>query len=252
MNDAITAAIEVRGLVKRFGRTIAVDGVDLSVMKRSVYGLSAPTAPGRRPSSVYSATLLRPDAGSAKVLGFDVLRESDAVRGRVGLTGQFASVDEDLTGRENLIMLDRLYGFRRLQAKSRADELLEAFGIADAAKRPVKTYSGGMRRRVDGTTVLLTTQYLEEADQLSDRIAVIDHGRIVAEGTSSELKSRVGTGSGHVRVRERSRVVPALARLNTEGIDLVQFSMGQPNLDEVFLALTGHDTRKTNDAKEES
>jgi ABC-2 type transport system ATP-binding protein len=322
--DTIPAAVEVRGLVKRFGRTVAVDGVDLSVTRGSVFGLLGPNGAGKTTLVRMLATLLRPDAGSARVLGFDVLRDSDAVRGRVGLTGQFASVDEDLTGRENLIMLGRLYGLSRPSARARADDLLEAFGIADAGRRPVKTYSGGMRRRVDiaasiivtpeivfldepttgldphsrnqvwgiiralvaeGTTVLLTTQYLEEADQLSDRIAVIDHGRIVAEGTSSDLKSRVGTGSLHVKLRDRaareaaarlltealgdgvrleedpeaiaaqvsdrSRVAPALSRLNAEGIDLVQFSMGQPSLDEVFLALTGHDTEESANPKEE-
>ena len=312
---ALPPAIEVRGLVKRFGRTIAVDGVDLSVRRGSVFGLLGPNGAGKTTLVRILATLLRPDAGSARVLGHDVLHEGDAVRGTVGLTGQFASVDEDLTGRENLIMLGRLYGLSRRRAKARADELLEAFGIADAANRPVKTYSGGMRRRVDiaasiivtpqivfldepttgldphsrnqvwsiirslvaeGTTVLLTTQYLEEADQLSSRIAVIDRGRIVAEGTSNELKARVGAGSLHVRlddpttreraarvlsaalgnevrmdadpmtlsaqVGDRARVAPALARLTDAGIDVVQFSMGQPSLDEVFLALTGHNT----------
>jgi ABC-2 type transport system ATP-binding protein len=259
------------------------------------------------------ATLLRPDAGRAIVLGHDVVREPDAVRRRISLTGQFASVDEDLTGAENLVLLARLLGFRRAAARTRAAELLEAFDIAEAADRQVKAYSGGMRRRLDvaasilrtpdllfldepttgldprsrnavweivrqlvagGTTVLLTTQYLDEADQLADRIAVIDHGRVIAEGTSEELKTSVGAGVLHVRLadaarRDEARAVlkewfgegvyldgepralsaklarperaaPALAALDQAGISVTDFSLGRPSLDEVFFALTGH------------
>ncbi|MBP2436042.1 ATP-binding cassette domain-containing protein [Microbacterium amylolyticum] len=259
------------------------------------------------------ATLLRPDAGTALVLGRDVVREATEVRRRVSLTGQFASVDEDLTGRENLRLIGRLFGYSGASARNRADELLEAFSLTDAANRQIKKYSGGMRRRVDiaaslivtpellfldepttgldprsrnevwdviramvtgGTTVMLTTQYLEEADQLADRISVIDRGRVVAEGTSNELKASVGSGSLVVRVvhaveRQRAKEIldrvlgtemreeadpfaltttvdgsaaatEALAALQREGIDLAQLSLGQPTLDEVFLSITGH------------
>jgi ABC-2 type transport system ATP-binding protein len=225
-------AVEASGLVKTFGNTRAVDRVDLAVPAGSVYGVLGPNGAGKTTIIRMLATLLRPDAGSVRVLGHDIVREADAVRGRVALTGQYASVDEDLTGRENLVLLARLLGHARAQAKARAGELLEAFGLAEAADRLVKTYSGGMRRRLDiaasivvtpellfldepttgldprsrnqvwelvralaatGTTVLLTTQYLEEADQLADRIAVIDRGSLIAEGTPGQLKASVGT-----------------------------------------------------------
>ena len=205
----------------------------------SVYGVLGPNGAGKTTTIRMLATLIRPDAGSARVLGHDIVREADAVRGAVSLTGQLASVDEDLTGRENLILLGRLLGLKRAQAKARAAELLEAFGLADAAGRLVKNYSGGMRRRLDiaasivvtpqlmfldepttgldprsrnqvwdivralvaeGTTILLCTQYLDEADQLADRIAVIDHGKVIAEGTPGQLKSSVGLGTLHVRL----------------------------------------------------
>ena len=221
-------AIEATGLVKTFGETRAVDGVDLAVAPGSVYGVLGPNGAGKTTTIRMLATLLRPDAGTARVLGHDVVEEADAVRGLVSLTGQLASVDEDLTGRENLIMMARLLGFPRADAKARARDLLDAFGLAEAAGRLVKTYSGGMRRRLDlaasivvtpqlmfldepttgldprsrnqmwdtiralaaaGTTVLLTTQYLDEADQLADRIAVIDSGKVIAEGTPGQLKS---------------------------------------------------------------
>jgi ABC-2 type transport system ATP-binding protein len=259
------------------------------------------------------ATLLPPDDGTARVLGFDVVREADEVRRRVSLTGQYASVDEQLTGRENLVLLGRLYGYSHPQAKARADELLEAFGLTDAGARSVETYSGGMRRRLDiagsivvipdlmfldepttgldprsrnqvweiiralvrrGTTVLLTTQYLDEADQLADRIAVIDRGTVIAEGTSGELKASVGAGALHVRLRDPDRraegqqllsrtlgvqvhldsdpvtltasvedperVARALTELSRASVEVAEFSLGQPSLDEVFFALTGH------------
>ncbi len=307
------AAIETSGLVKAFGATRAVDGVDLAVPTGSVYGVLGPNGAGKTTTIRMLATLLRPDAGSARVLGHDVVAEADTVRGLVSLTGQLASVDEDLTGRENLVMLGRLLGLGRPRAKARAGDLLQAFGLAEAAGRAVKGYSGGMRRRLDiaasivvtpqlmfldepttgldprsrnqvwdivralvaeGTTVLLCTQYLDEADQLADRIAVIDHGRVIAEGTPAQLKASVGQGALHVRLLdpedrpEAERVlssaleaqvhleadpaalsVPvadpelaagALARLSQAGLALADFSLGQPSLDEVFLALTGH------------
>ena len=328
-------AIEASGLVKVFGETRAVDGVDLAVRKGVVYGFLGPNGAGKTTAIRMLATLLPPDAGTARVLGHDIVRAADAVRSRVSLTGQFASVDEDLTGTENLVLLARLLGHSRRAAKTRARELLGAFGLADAAGRQVKTYSGGMRRRIDiaasivvtpdlifldepttgldprsrnqvwdivralvsdGTTVLLTTQYLDEADQLADRIAVIDRGKIIAEGTSGELKSSVGSGALHVRLHEPGqrpeaermlsevlgvpvhlepdpvalsarisatlppheageRVGEALAALSRAGVTVADFSLGQPSLDEVFLALTGHpaeepvdDTATTEDA----
>src|ERR1044071_3163097 len=234
-------AIEASGLVKSFGETRAVAGVDLAVPRGSVYGVLGPNGAGKTTTIRMLATLLKPDAGSARVLGRDVVAEAGEVRGLVSLTGQLASVDDDLTGRENLILLGRLLGYRVKQAKVRADELLAAFGLEDAQDRLVKNYSGGMRRRLDiaasivvtpelmfldepttgldprsrnqvwdivralqaeGTTVLLCTQYLDEADQLADRIAVIDHGRVIAEGTPAQLKASVGRGSLHVRLLE--------------------------------------------------
>ncbi|HEV2999765.1 MAG TPA: ATP-binding cassette domain-containing protein [Solirubrobacteraceae bacterium] len=306
-------AIEAAGLVKSFGATRAVDGVDLAVPRGAVYGVLGPNGAGKTTTIRMLATLLRPDAGSARVLGRDVVREADAVRGLVSLTGQLASVDEDLTGRENLVLLARLLGFRRAAAKARAGELLEAFGLADAAGRQVKHYSGGMRRRLDvaasivvtpelmfldepttgldprsrnhvwdvvralvaqGTTVLLCTQYLDEADQLAERIAVIDRGKVIAEGTPAQLKASVGRGALHVRLLDPSRrdearqllaraldapvrlepdpaalsvpisdpgrAADALGDLGAAGVELAGFSLGQPSLDEVFLAITGH------------
>ncbi len=239
MSTPSTLAIEATGLVKSFGETRAVDGVDLAVRSGSVYGVLGPNGAGKTTTIRMLATLLRPDAGEARVLGHDIVREADAVRSAVSLTGQLASVDEDLTGRENLILLGRLLGLGRSRAKDRADELLDAFGLTEAAGRLVKNYSGGMRRRLDisasivvtpqlmfldepttgldprsrnqvwdiiramqagGTTILLCTQYLDEADQLADGIAVIDHGRVIAEGTPGQLKASVGSGALHVRL----------------------------------------------------
>ena len=311
-------AIEATGLVKSFGDTLAVDGVDLAVRTGSVYGVLGPNGAGKTTTIRMLATLIRPDAGTARVLGHDILEESDAVRSAVSLTGQLASVDEDLTGRENLILIGRLLGLKRAAAKARATELLEAFGLAEAANRLVKNYSGGMRRRLDlaasivvtpelmfldepttgldprsrnqvwdiirvlvaeGTTILLCTQYLEEADQLADGIAVIDHGKVIAEGTPGQLKASVGTGALHVRlldpeqrpeaeqVLERElgavalepdpaglsascadadRAAEAVAELARSGIGIADFSLGQPSLDEVFLALTGHPAEESN------
>jgi daunorubicin/doxorubicin transport system ATP-binding protein len=305
-------AIEATGLVKVFGNTRAVDGVDLAVRSGSVYGVLGPNGAGKTTTIRMLATLLRPDEGTARVLGHDIVEEADAVRSVVTLTGQLASVDEDLTGRENLILVGRLLGLKRAQAKTRATELLEAFGLAEAAAKLVKNYSGGMRRRLDiaasivvtprlmfldepttgldprsrnqvwdiirmlvagGTTILLCTQYLEEADQLADGIAVIDHGKVIAEGTPGQLKASVGAGAMHVRLldpqqrpeaerllsrdlgsvflepdpaalsvqcAEADRGAEAIAGLTRAGVRIADFSLGQPSLDEVFLALTGH------------
>jgi len=312
MTSPSPLAIEATGLVKSFGEVRAVDGVDLAVPSGSVYGVLGPNGAGKTTTIRMLATLIRPDAGTATVLGHDIVEDADDVRGRVSLTGQLASVDEDLSGRENLILIGRLLGLKHAAAKDRADELLAAFGLADAAGRLVKHFSGGMRRRLDiaasivvtpelmfldepttgldprsrnqvwdiirafqaeGTTILLCTQYLEEADQLADRIAVIDRGTVIAEGTPAELKASVGSGALHVRLldpeqrpqaasileRELGSVVlegdpaaltvscadgdrgaEAVADLARAGIRIAGFSLGQPSLDEVFLALTGH------------
>jgi ABC-2 type transport system ATP-binding protein len=312
----VTLAIEAEGLVKTFKTTRAVDGVDLAVQQGSVYGVLGPNGAGKTTTIRMLATLLKPDAGNARVLGRDVVAEAGAVRGLVSLTGQLASVDDDLTGRENLILLGRLLGYRTKPAKARADELLVAFGIDDAANRLVKNFSGGMRRRLDiaasivvtpelmfldepttgldprsrnqvwdivralvkeGTTVLLCTQYLDEADQLADRIAVIDHGRVIAEGTPGQLKASVGEGALHVRLldpeqrEEAARILGgdvhlepdpaaltlpvadadqasrAIAALTDADIGLASFALAQPSLDEVFLALTGHVAEEADD-----
>ena len=321
MTSHSTLAIEATGLVKTFGATRAVDGVDLAVRTGSVYGVLGPNGAGKTTTIRMLATLLRPDAGSARVLGHDVVRDADAVRGLVSLTGQLASVDEDLTGRENLVLLGRLLGLKRAGAKARAIELLDAFGLGDAANRLVKHYSGGMRRRLDiaasivvtpelmfldepttgldprsrnqvwdivralvaeGTTILLCTQYLDEADQLADGIAVIDHGKVIAEGTPAQLKASVGSGTLHVRLldpdqrpdaervlaqrmdavhleadpaalsapcSDADRAAEAVAELARAGVRIAGFSLGQPSLDEVFLALTG---RPAEDGTEEA
>ncbi|MEU5869044.1 ATP-binding cassette domain-containing protein [Nonomuraea sp. NPDC047529] len=232
-------AIEAYGLVKSYGRNRALDGIDLTVGRGQVFGFLGPNGAGKTTTIRVLATLTRPDGGTARVLGHDLLGERDAIRARVSVTGQYAALDEDLTGHENLNILGRLHGLSRTAVRRRAGELLDAFDLTGAAGRPVAGYSGGMRRRLDiaaglivppdllfldepstgldprsrghvwdlirriasaGTTVLLTTQYLEEADRLAERIAVIDHGRIVAEGTSAQLKSRVGAGTLRLRL----------------------------------------------------
>ena len=312
MSTETPLAIEASGLAKDFGDVRAVDGVDLAVRSGAVYGVLGPNGAGKTTTIRMLATLLRPSAGSARVMGHDIVAESDAVRSAVTLTGQLASVDEDLTGRENLVLIGRLLGLRHATARERADELLEAFGLAEAAARLVKHYSGGMRRRLDlaasivvtprlmfldepttgldprsrnqvwdiiralqaeGTTVLLCTQYLEEADQLAEGIAVIDHGKVIAEGTPAQLKASVGSGALRVRLldseqrpaaaellerelgavnlerdpaalsapcADADRGAEAVAELSRSGVRVADFSLAQPTLDEVFLALTGH------------
>lgn len=303
-------AIETTDLRKRFGDTHAVDGISLSVVKGSVFGLLGPNGAGKTTTVRLLATLLAPTSGSARVLGHDLLTEAAQIRSKVSLTGQFASVDEDLTGMENLVLLSRLLGHSWRGARERARELLMAFDLAEAAGRQARTYSGGMRRRLDiaaslivtpeilfldepttgldprsrnqvwdmvrdiaaiGTTVLLTTQYLEEADQLADRLAVIDHGKLIAAGTSRELKASVGSGTLKIHLQDPTQRVAAetllqsltngqaqattkglsvqvkdtphamhiLHALNNSGIGVAEFSLGSPSLDEVFFALTG-------------
>jgi ABC-2 type transport system ATP-binding protein len=316
-------AVEICGLVKRFGEIRALDGLNLLVPAGTVYGVLGPNGAGKTTTIRILATLLRLDGGTARVLGHDVAREADAVRARIWLTGQFAALDEDLTGMENLTLLGRLLGLSRARAKNRSAELLEAFGLGDAAHRRVNTYSGGMRRRVDlaasiivtpellfldeptagldpqsrdqiwnlvravaadGMTVLLTTQYLDEADQLADRIAVVDQGTVIAEGTPTSLKASIGAGTLDVRVvnpEERARAAelvatmlampvrlaadPAalsarvddlthaaeiLTELRRAQIPLASFAVGQARLDEVFVALTGRPTQETSPKQE--
>ncbi len=306
-------AIAAEGLVKTFGTNRAVDGVDLHVKTGSVYGVLGPNGAGKTTTISMLATLLRPDAGSALIFGHDVVTSQHVVRQLIGVTGQYASVDEKISGVENLVIFGRLLGLGSRAARQKADDLLGAFGLADAAKRPVEKYSGGMRRRLDlaasliarpplifldepttgldprtrgqmwdvirdlvaqGSTVLLTTQYLDEADQLADRIAVIDHGRVVAEGTADDLKSSVGSAALQLRLGDASQTTTALAvirrvlgthgtftpeasritapmtdpdritdlliELRTHGVHLTELSVQQPTLDEVFLTITGH------------
>jgi oleandomycin transport system ATP-binding protein len=310
----MTYAVEARGLEKRFGKTQALDGVDLRARTGTVLGVLGPNGAGKTTAVRILATLLRPDAGEATVCGYDVAKNAYQVRQLIGLTGQYASVDEGLTGTNNLVMVGRLLGLDRAQSKARAKELLERFDLADAAGRVVKGYSGGMRRRLDlaaslvgsprvlyldepttgldprsrgevwdmirtlvadGVTVLLTTQYLEEADQLAHDIAVIDHGKVIASGTPDELKTKVGgqvlqitpadpsrlaevanivritTGldptadpeSGRVSapVADRAPLAKIIRDLDDAGIEPAEFELRKATLDEVFLTLTGDD-----------
>jgi ABC-2 type transport system ATP-binding protein len=314
-------AIKAEGLKKHYGKIEALRGLDLVVPAGTVLGMLGPNGAGKTTAVRILTTLLRPDAGRAEVLGLDVVRQADEVRSRIGLTGQYAAVDEYLTGRENLEMVGRLYHLRTTEARRRADELLQRLDLVDAASRLVKTYSGGMRRRLDlaaslivspqvlfldepttgldprsrlalwdiireyvagGTTVMLTTQYLEEADQLAQHIVVIDLGQVIAQGTADELKKRVGNERLEVTLAYRSDLQAAVAALKRRGngsvtmdaerrkivlpltdgaqqmsdvirdlgainVRLDDLSLRKPTLDDVFLALTGHATKAKED-----
>ena len=318
------AAISVRGVTKSFGDVRALIDVDLDAPRGMVLGLLGPNGAGKTTLVRVLTTLLKPDSGTASVVGLDVVRDAAKLREEIGLAGQYAAVDENLTGLENLTMVGRLYGTGRRAAKKRGAELLERFDLVEAASRPTKTYSGGMRRRLDlaaalvnkppvlfldepttgldprsrlslwdvieelvaeGRTVLLTTQYLEEADRLANMIAVIDHGRLIAEGTPDELKSRVGgerlevtlddragidpavqalaamsedgppTVDGlvvcvHVRQR-RGSIVEAVKRLSDAGVDVDDLAINRPTLDDVFLTLTGHAAETENGSSDD-
>lgn len=317
-------AIEVNNLHKSYGKVEVLKGINLEVNRGSLFALLGPNGAGKTTMVRILATLLRFNSGTARVFGHDVVKEPDAVRSRVSLTGQFASVDDELTGMENIILIARLLGYSWADAKIRAASLIQAFGLEDASQRQVKHYSGGMRRRLDiaasivvspdllfldepttgldprsrryiwdiirtlraaGTTVLLTTQYLEEADELADRIVIIDNGTIIADGTPSQLKASAGSSVLRIRLdNPDQRPHAEQIVLDTLGIDaqlepdptalsaqiskpellattfnalsqaqihLAEFSLGQPSLDEVFLALTGQPiTDETSNTKE--
>ncbi|WP_016906804.1 ATP-binding cassette domain-containing protein [Streptomyces xiaopingdaonensis] len=320
-------AVEVRGLVKHFGETKAVDGIDLDVDEGTVLGVLGPNGAGKTTLVRMLSTLLQPDAGTATVAGYDVVRQPRQLRRTIGLTGQYASVDEKLSGRENLYMIGRLLDLPRTEARQRADELLERFSLTEAAKRPASKYSGGMRRRLDlaasmigrprvlyldepttgldprtrnevweevqsivaeGNTVLLTTQYMEEAEQLADELTVIDRGKVIAEGRVPELKAKVGGRTMEIRPTDRGdlhRIVGALAEAQLDGVGgasadeeagsvsvpilsdeqltevvallgargfaLTDLGTHLPSLDEVFLALTGQKATHQESAPEE-
>jgi oleandomycin transport system ATP-binding protein len=308
----MNSVIQVEGLGKTFGATRALDGVDLAVRRGTVLGLLGPNGSGKTTTVRVLATLLRPDSGRARVLGHDVVAEPEAVRSRIGLTGQYAAVDEALSGTDNLVLVARLLDLSRREARRRAAELVERFGLADAAGRRVRTYSGGMRRRLDlavslvgrpdvlfldepttgldprhrnevwdevralaadGTTVLLTTQYLEEAEQLADDLVVLDHGRVIAAGTPAALKAEVGGQRLHVRPLRPADLPAVMAsvadlvfpdapavdatgeltaaapepgvllrvaeRLEAAGLPVAELGLRLPSLDDVFLTLTG-------------
>jgi oleandomycin transport system ATP-binding protein len=311
----MTSAIEVEGLVKRFGKVTALDGIDMVAGQGTVFSLLGPNGAGKTTAIRILSTLLVPDAGWARVGGYDVVRQPKSVRRLIGLTGQYAAVDELLSGKENLYMIGRLLGMRASAARARATQLLEDFDLSEAAGKLARTYSGGMRRRLDlaaslvgrppllyldepttgldpvsrrdlwsmirslvsdGTTVLLTTQYLDEADQLADEIVVIDHGKVIAAGTSRDLKTRVGGQvvaaqpvdprdvpatrrilEGFARdedaihtddeivtvsIAEGVQLGQVARRLDDEGILMDELALRRPSLDEVFLAITGHAT----------
>ncbi|MGH3939321.1 MAG: ATP-binding cassette domain-containing protein [Pseudonocardiaceae bacterium] len=316
-----TPAVEAEGLVKTFGSTRALDGVELQIPRGTVLGLLGPNGAGKTTTVRILTTLLKPDAGHAWVAGVDVLADPQGVRRKIGLSGQYAAVDETLTGFENLYMVSRLYGMPRREARARVHELLVRFRLDDAAERSAKTYSGGMRRRLDlagalvarpevvildepttgldprgrletwevigelvndGASVLLTTQYLEEADRLADTIAVIDRGRVIARGTSDQLKAQIGgerlelviddaeylpevgrvlteIGSGEATIDAHSRrvgivvdegaksLIEALRRLDLIGVSVQDVGLHRPTLDDVFLALTGHVAEEAGD-----
>ncbi|MDR2697309.1 MAG: ATP-binding cassette domain-containing protein [Holophagales bacterium] len=319
MNNIITLAVEAHGLVKTFGDNRAVDGVSLSIPAGSICGVLGPNGAGKTTTINMLATLLKPDAGNAKIFGYDVLRETQIVRQLIGLTGQFASIDEELTALENLMIFGRLYGYSRSDSKRKANELLEEFGLGDVASRALSKFSGGMRRRLDlavslisqpplifldepttgldprtrtqmwqtirnlvksGSTVLLTTQYLDEADQLADNIVVIDKGRVVANDTPDGLKRSVGSSSLRLTVKDADKAANAahiikrvlntkvhlaeaseliapmdntdkltdvLTTLKDAGIALSAVSILQPTLDEVFFALTDGGSKDKDD-----
>jgi ABC-2 type transport system ATP-binding protein len=322
--DESERAISVRGLVKSYGSVRALAGVDFDVARGTVLGLLGPNGAGKTTVVRVLTTLLKPDAGTATVAGLDVVRDAAKLREQIGLAGQYAAVDENLTGLENLTMVGRLYGASRRAAKARGWELLERFDLQEAAERPTKTYSGGMRRRLDladalvakppvlfldepttgldprsrlslwetieglvsdGTTVLLTTQYLDEADRLADSITVIDQGLVIAQGTSDELKDRVGGERVEVRLDDpadadralaalapmaderpvadgavvavgvrgrRGAIVEAVKRLSDVGVGVDDITLRRPTLDDVFLTLTGHATQVTTADEEQA
>ncbi|MFD4675114.1 ATP-binding cassette domain-containing protein [Lentzea sp. NPDC058450] len=310
----MTDAIVAEGLIKRYGKVVALDGLDLRVPEGTIMGLLGPNGAGKTTAVRVFTTLLEPDEGTARVAGLDVRTQAEELRGRIGLSGQYAAVDDNLTGFENLDMVGRLYHLGRARSRERARELLARFDLEDAADRPVKGYSGGMRRRLDlagalvakpsvlfldepttgldprsrlgmwdvieelvqgGTTLLLTTQYLEEADRLADQIAVIDRGKVIAEGTADQLKDQVGGERLELSVaspdaltaarsaladlavgqigsddRQNHLTVPvsggsavlmeAIRRLDAESVKVLDIGLRRPTLDDVFLTLTGH------------